>query len=162
MKILVDADGCPVKKIISRVARENRVPVVMIKNINHQVEDDYARIITVDQGRDQADIALINLTCVGDIVVTQDYGVAALALGKKARAIHQDGWLYSADSIDRLLMQRHLQQQARRKHRIYSSLPKRTPRDDQRFEQAFRRLLAQSGGEGEGSSSPERAQPPGP
>lgn len=124
MKILVDADGCPVKEIILRVAKEFNIKVVMIKNICHELYDDYAEIITVDQGKDIVDITLINHTKEGDIVVTQDYGVAAMALGKKAIAINQNGWCYTNDNIDELLMKRHVGQEMRRKYKKYSKIPK--------------------------------------
>jgi len=108
---------------------------VLIKNICHDLYDDYAEIITVDKGRDVADITLINNTKKGDIVVTQDYGVAAMAIGKKAKAIHQNGWEYSDKNIDELLMKRHVGQEMRRKHKKYATkIPKRTKEDDAQFE----------------------------
>ena len=113
----------------------------MIKNICHELHDDYAKIITVDQGRDMADIVLINNTVDNDIVVTQDYGVAALAIAKKAVAINQNGWMYTNENIDTLLMKRHLNQQMRRKHKKYSKIPKRSKEDNLKFEREFRKLV---------------------
>jgi uncharacterized protein YaiI (UPF0178 family) len=141
MKILVDADGCPVKDIIIKVAKSYSIKVLMIKNISHELYDDYAEIITVDQGRDVADINLINNTREGDIVVTQDYGVAALALSKRAHAINQNGWLYTNENIDELLMKRHIGQEMRRKHGKYVKIPKRDRENDARFEECLRALL---------------------
>ncbi|MCC5911940.1 MAG: YaiI/YqxD family protein [Clostridiaceae bacterium] len=141
MKILVDADGCPVKGIISKVAKEYGIELVIVKSICHEVQDDYAKVITVDAGRDMADIVLINHTVKGDIVVTQDYGVAALALGKGSMAINQQGWLYTNENIDGLLMKRHINQEIRRKHKKYTKIPKRTKEDDKRFEEQFRQLI---------------------
>jgi len=136
MKILVDADGCPVKDIIIKVAKKYNIKVVLIKNICHELYDDYAEIITVDKGRDVADITLINNTKEGDIVVTQDYGVAAMAIGKKAIAINQNGWEYNDKNIDELLMKRHIGQEMRRKHKKYSTkIPKRTKEDNIKFEE---------------------------
>lgn len=142
MKILVDADGCPVKDIILNVAKKYNVKLVMIKNICHDLYDDYAEIITVDQGKDVVDITLINHTKEGDIVVTQDYGVAAMAIAKRAIAINQNGWCYTDDNIDELLMQRHIGQEMRRKHKKYTKIPKRTRENDIRFEEKFRELVA--------------------
>jgi len=136
MKILVDADGCPVKDIIIKVAKKYNIKVVLIKNICHELYDDYAEIITVDKGRDVADIMLINNTKEGDIVVTQDYGVAAMAIGKKAMAINQNGWEYNDKNIDELLMKRHIGQEMRRKHKKYATkIPKRTKEDNIKFEE---------------------------
>jgi uncharacterized protein len=141
MKILVDADACPVKEIILKIAKQYKLELIMIKNYSHELYDDYAKIITVDQGRDMADLVLINNTNEGDIVITQDYGVAALALGKKAYAINQDGWLYTNQNIDELLLKRHIGQQIRRVDKRYSKIPKRTKEDNDRFEVGFRKLV---------------------
>jgi len=89
------------------------------------------------------DFALVNLCRKGDVVVTQDYGVAAMVLGKGAYGIHQSGNWYTRENIDQLLMERHLAKKARRassKH--HGKGPrKRQPEDDVRFEKEFRRLL---------------------
>jgi uncharacterized protein YaiI (UPF0178 family) len=88
------------------------------------------------------DIALINLCKRGDIVVTQDYGVAALALGKGARAIHQSGKWYTDDNIDGLLMERHLAKKVRRSGKHHLNGPvKRTEEDDRRFAESFERMI---------------------
>ncbi|TCO79436.1 YaiI/YqxD family protein [Marinisporobacter balticus] len=141
MKILIDADACPVKEIILEVAKEYKVALVMIKNICHELYDDYAKIITVDKGRDMADMVLINNTEKDDIVVTQDYGVAALALARKALVINQNGWLYTNENIDELLSKRHINQQMRRKHKKYTKIAKRTKEDNLKFERKFRELV---------------------
>ncbi|MCG8401890.1 MAG: DUF188 domain-containing protein, partial [Firmicutes bacterium] len=80
MRILVDADACPVKEIILKIAKQNNIPVIMAVDTSHEIHDDYSKVITVDKARDSVDIALINLIKPGDLVVTQDYGVAAMAL----------------------------------------------------------------------------------
>ena len=81
------------------------------------------------------------------IVVTQDYGVAALALGKGAKAIHQSGRWYTDENIDGLLMERHMAKVARRRSKNHLKGPaKRTDEDDRRFEEGFRRLLEQEDG----------------
>ncbi|SDK82289.1 YaiI/YqxD family protein [Natronincola ferrireducens] len=141
MKILVDADGCPVKGIIVRIAKQYNIEVVMIKNICHELHDDYAKIITVDQGKDVADIVLINNAKEGDVVVTQDYGVAAMALAKKAVVINQNGWCYTESNIDELLMKRHIGQEMRRKHKKYTKTPKRKKEDNLEFENKFKELV---------------------
>ncbi|MDW7673337.1 MAG: YaiI/YqxD family protein [Bacillota bacterium] len=145
IKLLVDADGCPVpvKQIIINMAKEYKLEVVMIKNICHELQDDYAKIITVDQGRDAADLVLINNTKAGDIVITQDYGVAALALAKKAIAINQNGWLYTNENIDELLAKRHVNQEMRRKHNKYTKIPKRKNTDNHKFQQLLQELMTQ-------------------
>lgn len=88
MRILVDADACPVKGIVVEMARQRGIPVLMVTDTSHRIQDGYSQVITVDKGRDSADLRLANEMEPGDIVVTQDFGVAALALGKGCRALN--------------------------------------------------------------------------
>ena len=142
MKVYIDADACPVTRIAERVAKEYGIPVALLCDTNHELSSDYSEIRVIGAGADAVDIALINLCQRGDIVVTQDYGVAALALGKGAKAIHQSGRWYTDENIDGLLMERHLAKVARRKSKNHlKGPPKRTKEDDRRFEEGFRRLI---------------------
>ena len=141
MKILVDADACPVKKEIVRVAKEYNLEVLMFIDTSHLLNDDYAVTITVDKGRDSADLALANRTSKGDIVVTQDYGVAAMALGKRAYAMNQNGFIYNDNNIDQLLFERELLSRQRRMGRFSGKIKKRTKSDNEKFEINFRRLI---------------------
>lgn len=144
MQILVDADACPVKSIIVKIAKQNKIPVIMLIDTSHVLEDSYSTIITVDKARDSVDIALINLLKAGDIVITQDYGVAAMALGKKAKAVNQNGMIYSDQNIDKLLFERHLGQKIRRAGGRTINSKKRTKEDDEQFAKTFERLLYES------------------
>lgn len=141
MQILVDADACPVKEIISRVAKEKGVPVTMFMDTSHTWSGEDVSVITVDKARDGVDIALINNTKKDDLVITQDYGVAALALGKGARAINQNGLVFSSANIDKLLFERHLGQKVRRAGGRTKNPGKRTSQDDERFESVLRSIL---------------------
>lgn len=142
MKIYVDADACPVTRIAERVAKERGIPVVLLCDTNHVLSSDYSEIRVIGAGADAVDIALINLCQRGDIVVTQDYGVAALALGKGAKAIHQSGRWYTDENIDALLMERHMTKVARRKSKNHLKGPaKRTDEDDQRFEESLWKMI---------------------
>lgn len=114
MKILVDADACPVKELIVSCAKQFELPVIMIIDTSHELKDDYSTVITVDQDRDSVDFALMKRLDREDIVVTQDYGLAALVLGKGARAINQNGLIYTDNNIERLLFERHVGQKVRR------------------------------------------------
>jgi uncharacterized protein YaiI (UPF0178 family) len=141
MQIFVDADACPVKDIIIRIARENNLPVTMIIDSSHELNDNYSTVITVEKGRDSVDLVLINRVKGGDIVVTQDYGLAALVLGKSAKALNQNGLIYSNDNMDRLLMERHIGQKVRRGGGRTKGPAKRTRKDDERFTKAFREII---------------------
>jgi len=115
---------------------------------NHVLSSDYSEIRIIGAGADAVDFALINLCHKGDIVVTQDYGVAAMALGKGAYAIHQSGRWYTNENIDRLLMERHMAKKARMgkgKHHLKGPA-KRTQEDDDRFRESFEKLVEMAGG----------------
>ena len=142
MKIYVDADACPVTRIAERVAKERGISVVLLCDTNHVLSSDYSEIRVIGAGADAVDIALINMCRPRDIVVTQDYGVAALALGKGAKAIHQSGRWYTDENIDSLLMERHMAKVALRSAKHHLRGPaKRTVEDDRCFEESFRRLI---------------------
>ena len=140
MTVYIDADACPVTRIAERVAREHNIPVVLFCDTNHILSSSYSTIKVIDAGANAVDIALINLCQRGDIVVTQDYGFAALALGKGAKAIHQSGRWYTDENIESLLMERHMAKVARRSAKNHLKGPaNRTVEDDRRFEESFRR-----------------------
>ena len=107
MQILVDADACPVVSIVERVAKEHNLPVTLLCDTNHVLSSDYSEVIVVEAGADAVDYKLISICHKGDIVVSQDYGVAAMALGKSAYAIHQSGKWYTNENIDQMFMERH-------------------------------------------------------
>lgn len=145
MQILVDADACPVTRIVEKIARQQGLPCVLLCDTNHVLQSDYSEVKVIGAGADAVDYALINVCRKGDVVVTQDYGVAAMALGKGAYAIHQSGRWYTNENIDQMLMERHLAKKARMgkgKHHLKGPA-KRTSEDDARFEASLLRLLDQ-------------------
>lgn len=140
--IWVDADACPVVGIVERIAEKYDIPVTLLCDTNHVLESAYSEVIVVGAGADAVDYKLISLCHKGDIVVSQDYGVAAMALGKGAYAIHQSGKWYTNDNIDRMLMERHLNKKARRtsgKNHIKNPR-KRTSEDDEHFRESFEKM----------------------
>ena len=145
MTIYIDADACPVTRIAEDVARKHGIPVMLLCDTYHVLTSDYSTVKVIGAGADAVDFALINLCRRGDIVITQDYGVAALALGKGARAIHQSGKWFTDDNIDGLLMDRHLAKKARRSGKLHLKGPaRRTEEDDKRFAESFERLIQEA------------------
>lgn len=143
MKIYVDADACPVVSIVEQVAEEYEIEVMLLCDTNHVLNSHYSEVKIIGAGADAVDFALINLCKKDDIVVTQDYGVAAMALGKGAYAIHHSGKWYTDENIDQLLMERHLGKKARRasgKNHLKGP-KKRTEDDDVKFYQSFQKLI---------------------
>ena len=143
MKIFVDADACPVVRIVETLAKKHEVPCTLLCDTNHVMSSNYSDVIIVGAGMDAVDFKLISLLKKGDICVTQDYGVAAMALGKSCYAIHQSGKWYTNENIDQMLMERHLAKKARRstkKHHLKGP-SKRTAEDDKRFEESFEKMI---------------------
>lgn len=143
MRILVDADACPVIRLVEKIAKAYEIPVVLLCDTNHVLESDYSEIKVIGAGMDAVDFALVGMCSKGDIVVTQDYGVAAMILGKGAYGIHQSGKWYTNENIDQMLMERHINKKARRasgKHHL-KGLAKRTEVDDLRFAESFEKLV---------------------
>lgn len=141
--IYVDADACPVIKNIEKIAKKYNLGCTLVCDTNHEFRSDYSEVKTISAGADAVDIALINMCRAGDIVVSQDYGVATLALGKKAYAIHQSGLWYTEDNIDQLMMERYISKKARMasaKHHLKGPA-KRTQQDNMKFEESFEMLV---------------------
>ncbi len=141
MKIIVDADACPVKDIIEDLARSRGIELIMISNYHHMITSKYARVVVVDGSSQSADIAIVNHARENDIVVTQDYGLASMALAKRARVIHPSGNVYTLENIDGLLMQRYVHQKARQARERISGPRKRQAVDDKQFRSQLERLL---------------------
>jgi uncharacterized protein YaiI (UPF0178 family) len=145
VKVLVDADSCPVRDIVEEVCRENATPVIMVADIAHEITSPYAEVILVDSGPDEADLRIVNLTAKGDLVITGDYGLASLVLSRGGQALHPSGWDFNQENIDSLLLQRHLARKARRAGERFGSNHKaRSEQDDACFRSALREILGRS------------------
>lgn len=153
MKIYIDADGCPVVRNTLKVAKRFHIPCVIICDTAHRIVLDGAETIVVSQGADSVDFRLVNLIGKGDIVITQDYGLAAMCLGKNAIVLHQDGKRYTEDNISGLLEFRAIGKMIRRNGGRTKGMPKRTVQQDMEFERVLAELLAdvtsEKGGERE-------------
>ncbi|WP_353095078.1 YaiI/YqxD family protein [Tissierella praeacuta] len=141
MKIYVDADGCPVVDIAVRVAEEYKLEIIIVKNYAHEIASPYATVVSVDISRDSADFYIVNKIEKGDIAITQDYGLAAMCLSKKAIPINQNGLIFSQDNIDGMLNRRHLHQQLRKQNKYYSKSKNRSHKNDREFERGLRSLI---------------------
>ena len=143
MKIFVDADACPVVGIVEELAKKYTILVTLLCDTNHVISSDYSEVIVVGAGSDAVDYKLISICHKGDMVVSQDYGVAAMALGKGAYAIHQSGKWYTNENIDQMLMERHLNKKARRasQKNHLKGPKKRTAEDDEHFRESFEKMI---------------------
>ena len=146
MRIIVDADACPVKELIIQSAKKNNLEVIMVCDVAHMLfyTEDFITVITVDQGADSADLAIANRTHAGDICITQDYGLASLLLAKKATVLHHNGFFYTLENIDRMLFERHLSREMRRQKKTRGGhVRKRTKEDDEKFLHALEKAIQQ-------------------
>ena len=141
MKTLIDADACPVVDIVMECAIPKGIEVILVCDSSHWMERDGARTITVARGADSADFKLVNLIQTDDIVVTQDYGLAAMAMAKKARVLNQNGLRYSDENIDSLLLSRHIAKKIRQSGGRIKGPAKRTLAQDDAFREAYQMLL---------------------
>lgn len=140
MNVLVDADACPVLELIRTICRETGVRVITVSSFRHNIGgDDHVMVGPEPQA---ADMALINRTVRGDIVVTQDWGLAALALAKGARAVSPWGHIFRDEEMDGRLAQRAFHARLRRGGVRLPGPRRRSADDDRAFAEALRRLIA--------------------
>jgi len=141
MKVLIDADACPVTDIAIGLCKRWNIPCTLICDTAHQIQRDGVTTIVVDKGADSADYTLVNQVAPGDIVITQDYGLAAMCLSRSAQVLHQDGWAYTQYNIDALLLQRHESRKYRSSGGRMKGPKKRTALQNQMFYNALNQLL---------------------
>ena len=137
MKIIIDADACPVVDITVGIAKERGLECIIVCDNTHSIEKDWAKTIVVDKGADSADCKIANITEKGDIIVTQDYGLAALILGKGGKALNQNGLVYTESNIDNLLFTRHISKKERMAGNRTKGPKKRTHQNDLDFINSF-------------------------
>lgn len=139
MKVLIDADGCPVTDIAVRLCNEHHLPCLILCDTAHEFQREGAQTLVFDKGSDSVDYALANRVSPGDIVITQDYGLASMCLSKCARVLHQDGWEYTPDNMDALLFSRY----ESRKYRASGGRTKGPSRRRRSQDEAFAAALSQ-------------------
>lgn len=144
MKVLIDADACPVTDIAVSLCKKYHIDCILLCDTAHEIRREGAQTLVFDKGADSVDFALVNRACPGDIVITQDYGLASMCLAKGAHVLHQDGWAYTQYNITGLMEQRH----AAKKHRMAGGRTKgpskRKQEQDESFRDALEALLQQS------------------
>lgn len=141
MRILIDADGCPVVDVTIKLALEYGLECIILCDTSHYFNREGARTVILSQGADSVDFALVNMVQAGDIVITQDYGLAAMCLARKSRPINQNGLVYHDGNIDGLLASRHTAQKIRRSGGRTKGPAKRTMEQDADFVRQLRKLI---------------------
>lgn len=141
MKILIDADGCPVVDLTVRLAAKHGAECVILCDTAHEFNREGAQTVVVEKGADSVDFKLVNLVREDDIVVTQDYGLAAMCLARKAVPLSQNGMVYTDKNIDQLLFTRYVSKKIRNSGGRLKGPSKRKPEQDKAFEEALERLI---------------------
>ena len=131
--ILIDADGCPVVDLTVQIGRAHGVPVKILCDTAHRIQRKSAETLVFDKGADSVDFALVNRVTPGDIVITQDYGLATMCLARRARVLNQNGLEYTTQNIDGLLARRHENKTLLRAGKHPKGLAKRTREQDEAF-----------------------------
>lgn len=141
MRILIDADGCPVVDLTVRLAKKYGIECTILCDTSHEFNRDGAKTVVVEKGADSVDFKIVNLVGEGDIVVTQDYGLAAMCLARKAIPVSQNGLVYTDKNIDQLLFTRYVSKKIRNAGGRMKGPSKRTPEQDKAFEAALEKLI---------------------
>lgn len=145
MKILVDADGCPVVKEAVACAKSTNTEILLLCDTSHEIEYAGIQTITVAKGADSVDYALVNLIKKGDIVVTQDYGLAAMSLVRGGRCVNQDGMEYTNENIDALLLFRHTSRKVRQSGgRLKGPHKRKKEQQNKRFYEVLLSMISKS------------------
>lgn len=146
MRILIDADGCPVVRIAAETARQYGIECIILCDTSHCFNIEGTVTLTVSKGADSVDFALVNLMRAGDVAITQDYGLAAMCLAKNGTVISQDGMIYDDSNINSLLEARHFAKKIRNSGGRLKGASKRTAAQDEKFKLELTRILSESAG----------------
>ncbi|MCF8019933.1 MAG: DUF188 domain-containing protein [Vallitaleaceae bacterium] len=143
MVVRVDGDACPVRASILQITNKHKVETIIYTDVNHEFSYETTCVITVDQGIDSVDLAIVRDIKVGDVVITNDYGLASLVLGKKGYAMDANGRAFTLNNIDQLLFERHMHKSLRMMKKKHKGPKKRDRHADVLFRENFEALLLQ-------------------
>ena len=141
MRILIDADGCPVVDETLQLGKEYGVECLILCDTAHIIQKSGAQTLTFPTGADSVDFALVNMLSPGDLVITQDYGLASMCLARRARVLNQNGLEYTPENIDGLLFRRHENKKLLLAGKYPKGTPKRTKEQDITYRNALGRIL---------------------
>lgn len=141
MNILIDADACPSVNLITDIAKKHHIDLLIYTDINHNIINDYAKITVLSKGYQSVDMCIANEIKKGDILITQDFGLATIALAKKAYAVHPKGMVYDDDNIEHLLYERHVSAKLRKNSKHIKGPKKRTLDDDNHLVESLETLI---------------------
>ena len=141
MRIWIDAAGCPVVDDAIAIAKVFALECLILCDTSHVFTKDGATTIQFSKGPDSVDFALVNMVKKDDIVITQDYGLAAMCLARLARVISQNGLEYNSYNIDALLLSRHTAKKIRMAGGRLKGPKKRTSEQDLVFGAKLKEII---------------------
>ncbi|MBA2873515.1 YaiI/YqxD family protein [Thermaerobacillus caldiproteolyticus] len=144
--IFVDADACPVKSEIFWLARKYNILSVFVSSYNHVSRSEEMKWVYVDTEKEAVDLYILNRAVKGDVVVTQDIGLASMLVNRGIYVISPRGKVYEEREMDNILHLRYLQAKQRRQG-IYQKGAKRFSNEERRvFLQGFEKILSKLAG----------------
>lgn len=141
VRVLVDGDACPVKEELFSLHQQFQFDWWIFIDVSHILEIEEAHVIYCDKQRDSADLMLMKEAKSGDIVVTSDLGLAALALARNCKVIDFNGRYIVSEAIDALLLERAINQKNRRQKKFTTRPKPRTKQDNEKFYWACKAML---------------------
>ena len=141
MRILIDADGCPVVNETIKVAHKFNLESIIFCDTSHNFDEKNIKVIVASKGIDAVDFAILNNIEKGDIVITQDYGLASLVLSRNSYAINQSGMVYTNENIDELLYSRYISKKMRNSGARIKGPKKRDKSQDIIFKENLEKLI---------------------
>ena len=147
MRLMVDGDGSPVKEEVIRLGQRFQLPVIIITSVDHYTTKEYppfVRLVYVDKGAVRADYQIVKEFLPGDILITQDYGLAAMVLSRGGDCINQNGNIITGENIDGMLNSRHINQKLRRQNIYTSKFKKRKNEANLYFEIGLKKLIEEA------------------
>lgn len=143
MKILLDADGSPVREITEKLCQKYGAKLLMVKNYSQDFSSIYGEVISVDISKEAADIYIANHANSGDLVITNDKGLSSLGLSKNARVMDFQGNFIDDDNIVAMLESRHFNKKMRERQ-VYFNIAKRDVSADYDFYKALEKFLEEN------------------
>ncbi len=141
LRVLIDADGCPVVDETVEICKKYEVKCLILCDTSHYFNKAGAEVLTFSKGADSVDFALVNLLKDNDIVITQDYGLAAMALAKKAKVLNENGIEYTNDNIDSFLSARYTSKKLRNAGVRLKGSGKRKASQDEDYVHALKKMI---------------------
>lgn len=143
MKILLDADGSPVREITEKLCQKYGAKLLMVKNYSQDFSSIYGEVISVDISKEAADIYIANHAKSGDLVITNDKGLSSLGLSKNARVMDFQGNFIDDDNIVAMLESRHFNKKMRERQ-VYFNIAKRDVSADYDFYKSLEKFLEEN------------------